>query len=658
LKPDQGYGYIDQQTGGYIGENATYVAFEAARPKWFQMPSSIQIYAASNISFIGGSYTELGSGGFGIGNDPTAYESGIGLGAQSISVADGYFSQVMGNSITAGGLRPDAHHPSDDAMIVSHINITGNIFYNVSSLFSSTVPIFVSYIQYSEINNNDLSEIPYSGICHGYGWGSNDAGGTQTYVDRGLYEYQPRYETPTTSQNNVLRGNLIHSYGLSHTDLGAIYTLGKSPSSDVSMNYAYDSDWFGFYTDEGSNSYTASNNVLLSSGNWYAPNQGCLTCGVHTANNTLIDNFGRIGRDQVNAPDRSGVFDNTFIRNYVVTELAQVNEAGHRVAYRAGVLPGHRGSRAVSNDPSTPDAYLSLSFPDFIDNQITVKMSNFDDFPLSGVSFTASVSDGYSLEEGSSADSIPADGFGLSSWTLSGGRGCTPPTVSIAATYTNDRTQVTKTISINGTAPGNALPQSIYMTTSTWPIAPSYGQLCDSETIAIRTGGRDLHSPYNDWSAVYQQGAWGNNGSITAQVLSLDAANTTSSRAGVLVGNPLSLNSTGGVDANGFAAVSITPDNTILFQWDQSNDGVIDRNRTAVSDVPVPVSLRLVVENFQLYSGFYSTDNGSNWNQIGSVVYMNFKNVTQLDAGVFALSHAGFNNATAVFGGLTIVDGL
>ena len=231
------------------------------------MPGAIQISAARNIAFSGGSYTQLGAGGFGIGQDPNAHLTGVGLGAVNISVSDGYFTQVMGNSITAGGVQAAAHHPNDTRMINSNINISGNIFFNNSALFSSTVNIFVSYIQYSTISHNDIFSAPYSGICHGYGLGSNDAGGSLTYINRGLYNFQPLYQTPTTSQNNLIIGNLIHQYGLSHTDLGALYTLSKSPSTLITENYALDAGWYGMYTDEGSNSYTITKNELLSSGN-------------------------------------------------------------------------------------------------------------------------------------------------------------------------------------------------------------------------------------------------------------------------------------------------------------------------------------------------------------------------------------------------------
>lgn len=112
------------------------------------------------------------------------------------------------------------------------------------------------------------------------------------------------------------------------------------------------------YNDEGSNSYTIIGNDYLSNINWYNPNQGCATCGVHTGNNTLEDNFVYVSPDEVNFPNGSGNFNDTFINNLNVPGLNETSEAAQRVAYRAGILPGNRGSRPISN-PDSPDSYLS-----------------------------------------------------------------------------------------------------------------------------------------------------------------------------------------------------------------------------------------------------------------------------------------------------------
>lgn len=168
LRPDT-YGYIDQQTGGYMGNDSLWPNFEASRPHWWQMPSAIQVSAAYNISMRSCTFRELGAGGIGVGNDKNAHLTGVGLGTNNIHIDENYFTQVMGNSITVGGIQADAHHPSHPKMLVSDIHTSNNIFNNNSVLWSSTVPILFTYTQFSSITHNDIYNQPYSGICHGYG---------------------------------------------------------------------------------------------------------------------------------------------------------------------------------------------------------------------------------------------------------------------------------------------------------------------------------------------------------------------------------------------------------------------------------------------------------------------------------------------------------
>lgn len=431
MKPSTS-GYVDQQTGAYIGKNTTYPQFEATRPTWYQMPSAIQISAASNIAFSGGSYTQLGGGGVGIGNDNNAHFTGVGLGAKNVSVTDGYFSQVMGNSITGGGVQAPAHHPTSANMINSQILISNNIFTNVSSLFSSTVSILATYVQYSTISHNDVFQVPYSGICHGFGWGSNDAGGSSTYQDRGLYNYQPKYTTPTTSQNNLIESNLLHQYGLSHTDLGALYTLSKSPSTQINENYAFDASGYGTYTDEGSNSYAIQRNVLLSDGTWAAMN------GVNTANNTYIANWYKNGGAQTG--------------NTQTQSVAQTSAQGQRAAYRAGVTPGKRGGRPVTNPTNLADGYLGISCNG---GTLTLTLWNFDDLPFTSVAYSATAN-GASLSPGTVPNGVNGDTWTQATYRVSTGQ-C--PSFSASVQYKNSRTGTNSNINgVNATPPSGSPP--------------------------------------------------------------------------------------------------------------------------------------------------------------------------------------------------------
>ena len=414
---------MDQQTGGIISDNTSYSAdFESARPKWSQMPSAIQISAARQISFSGGTYTQIGSGGIGVGNDANAHLTKVGLGTSEITIQDGYFTQVMGNSITVGGIQANAHHPSEKGMVISNITITGNIFFNTSSLFSSTVPILATYLQYSTISHNDLSTTPYSGLCYGYGWGSNDAGGSPEYVNRGLYKYQPKYTTPTTLKNNLIEGNLIHNFGFSHTDLGGLYTLSKSPDTKIIDNYVYDSSYFGIYNDEGSNSLIQTGNLLFTRGSWYVANNQA--GNKNTGNNTLSGNWAA----SASSP------------NIKAADVGQTGTDGLKRAYRAGILPGKRTGRPVSNSAALKDAAVDITSSN---GQIIVKVTNFDDVAFTDVTFSMPAS---GLTASNVPTSIPANSAASATYTYSGSK----PAVSATVQYTNPRTGKTSTLNAKG----------------------------------------------------------------------------------------------------------------------------------------------------------------------------------------------------------------
>jgi hypothetical protein len=243
-----------------------------------------------------------------------------------------------------------------------------------------------------------------------------------------LYNYQPKYSTPTTSQNNLVEANLIHGFGLSHTDLGALYTLSKSPSSLLNENYAYDSGGFGTYTDEGSNSYAIRRNVLMTNGNWAAVN------GVNTGNNSYVDNWYKSG--------------NGISGNYNAQSVSQTNALGQRAAYRAGVTPRKRSGRPVSNDASLPDGYLGISCTG---GTVTLTLWNFDDSPFTNVRFSATAN-GASLTPSNVPTGVNGDTWTQATYRSSNGQ-C--PGVSAQVQYTNSRTGAS--VSRNGV---NATPPS------------------------------------------------------------------------------------------------------------------------------------------------------------------------------------------------------
>jgi hypothetical protein len=324
LGPSSSQGYVDQQTGAYIAGNWDWPAltacqsgcqqFEAARPHWSQMPAAVQVFAANNITFSDSQFVNLGQTAVGIGNDANAHASGVGLGTRNVTVTRSEIARSSAGGIVVGGVRADAHHPSDQRMVNRDITISNNRVHDLGVEYRGNVSILTTYVTNATISHNEVYNMPYSGMSIGYGWGSNDTGGSDHYADRGLYNYQPRYKTPTTASNNQLIGNYVHDVMQQMTDGGCIYTLSWNPSALISGNYCLRTNgWFGLYFDEGSRYYTATNNVFSATGTWATANY---SFAENMGNFTVTNNWSSNGSSNVTNGDRSNVVSgNTTVTN-------------------------------------------------------------------------------------------------------------------------------------------------------------------------------------------------------------------------------------------------------------------------------------------------------------------------------------------------------
>ncbi|MCM4078099.1 ricin-type beta-trefoil lectin domain protein [Paractinoplanes hotanensis] len=312
LGPSSNQGYADQQTGAYIHGNWSWPAFsschngcpqfEATRPNWLQSPAAVQVSAANNVTFTDSQFVNLGQTAIGIGNDVSAHGSGVGLGTSTITVTRSEIARNVAGGIVVGGVRADAHHPSDARMRNRDITISNNRLHDLGTDHRGIVSVLATYVTNAVISHNEAYNLPYTGMSIGYGWGSNDAGGSNHYADRGLYNYQPRYSTATTASGNQLVGNYVHDVMQQMNDGGCIYTLSANPGAVISDNYCLRTNgYFGIYFDEGSRYYTARNNVFSSTGTWatanywFAENMGnfTVTNNWSTNNSTNVTNGDR-----------------------------------------------------------------------------------------------------------------------------------------------------------------------------------------------------------------------------------------------------------------------------------------------------------------------------------------------------------------------------
>nr|WSZ20572.1 right-handed parallel beta-helix repeat-containing protein [Streptomyces canus] len=345
LNPSTNEGWADQQTGGYIQGNWNRPSdaftsckmgcslFEATRPNWLQMPAAVQVSAANHVTFSADKFIGIGQYGLGIGEDANANNSGVGLGASDVTVTGSLFTQIAAGGIIVGGYRADAHHPSDARMTNKNITIKDNLIHDVAIDYRDNDAILATYTTNSVISHNELYNLPYSGISIGYGWGVNDPGGSQDYLNRGLYNYQPIYNTPTTATGNSVVANYVHNFMQQMNDGGCFYTLSANPSSVIDQNYCTAGGNFGMYFDEGSRDISATNNVFNGVGRYAHQNASSIN---NTGNFTLSGNWATTDGDVANGDRGSVVSGTVIVTNGVWPSGAQtvMNAAGLEPAYQ------------------------------------------------------------------------------------------------------------------------------------------------------------------------------------------------------------------------------------------------------------------------------------------------------------------------------------
>ncbi|HEU5355409.1 MAG TPA: RICIN domain-containing protein [Actinocrinis sp.] len=327
LTPGTSIGYADQQAGTFLAQsystepsnfltgcNSGCPGFEATRNSLDEVPAAVQVSAANNISFSGDTFTHLGELGLGIGQDANAVGTGVGLGASNVTVDHNTFTDDSGGGVVVGGVQPDAHHPSNAAMTNQNITISNNTISGVAEDYKDMAGILSTYVSQAVITHNTVSNLAYDGIDTGWGWGINDPGGSQDYVNRGTYNYQPIYQTPTTLKNNIVTYNKIHDIKKLFHDGGSLYNLSASPGSLFADNYSYSISYStGLYMDEGSRYVTLQNNVLQDSGVWAFANSNANN---NTDNNSFVNNWFNNGAANV---DTSSAHNNVVSGNVQVS---------------------------------------------------------------------------------------------------------------------------------------------------------------------------------------------------------------------------------------------------------------------------------------------------------------------------------------------------
>ena len=152
-----------------------------------------------------------------------------------------------GNGIELGDVFDS--HPHDPREVVSGNQIVANTISDVGAEYAGSVAIWAGYVRGTTIGWNRISDVPYSAISVGWGWGRRDQPGNP-------------------AGHNLIVDNRIDDYLLRLPDGGGVYLLGKQPGTIVEGNVISKQHHpgAGLYLDDGSHGETVRGNAVWDTG--------------------------------------------------------------------------------------------------------------------------------------------------------------------------------------------------------------------------------------------------------------------------------------------------------------------------------------------------------------------------------------------------------
>ena len=224
--------------------------------KWLMPKAAVFGEFLNHVTFTGCRFTCLGGTGLWLCE-----------GTKNCSVTKNFFADLAGSGIMLGSFTSAFHDcvkkdgsnlNAVEYRLTEHNTVTDNRIKNVGAGYSSACGIMVGYVKDADISYNTLSDLPYTAISFGWGWGFNGQ-----EMRGGFYEDENGkflFGGSTISHNTI--ENIMNVL----FDGGGIYTLGRNDDTEISGNYiaSVNNDYGGIYLDNGSQGFTVTDNVLIS----------------------------------------------------------------------------------------------------------------------------------------------------------------------------------------------------------------------------------------------------------------------------------------------------------------------------------------------------------------------------------------------------------
>lgn len=226
---------------GYGGVQACHFDPHTSDRGWAVVPAAISSVWAENVSFVACSFGNFGGSGI-----------WFGTGSRNCKVVDSELVDISGNGIMIGEgqdriVREQPWWKSAPDQVAWSNTVENCTITRVGSQFFGAVAIWAGLTARTTLRNNELFDLPYTGISVGWMW-SPEA---------------------TPSRENSISGNHIHDIMNTLSDGGGIYMLGLQPGSKVLDNQIHGvkinagkAESNGMFLDEGITDVLVEGNLV------------------------------------------------------------------------------------------------------------------------------------------------------------------------------------------------------------------------------------------------------------------------------------------------------------------------------------------------------------------------------------------------------------